>query len=311
MNTRLSFAAAIGAAALLVFVTTTAVARPADHKAPTKPTNLRVTAKTPWSVSLAWNASTDNSGSLTYRVICSNGSSMLVPQTSTAATFTAGLQHMATYSFTVRAFDAAGNVSQPSNSVSATLPQDTIAPSAPVITLTSVGPTHAVLAWSATDNGPSNLIYAVYKDGVLLNQPSSATTATAYLLQPATSYTFTAKARDGAGQWSPMSAPLVVTTEAANQDDTTPPTVPTGLGGGTYSDGSTEFTLSWTPSTDNITPQAYIVYKLYIDGVWLGLTVGTTHLSEYGVIGENYIELTATDAAGNESEPAVIIVNLP
>ena len=54
------------------FAATTALA-PLDKQKPTKPTNLHVTGTTAWSVSLAWNASTDNSGQVSYRVICSNG----------------------------------------------------------------------------------------------------------------------------------------------------------------------------------------------------------------------------------------------
>jgi chitodextrinase len=310
MNTWQSLRTFVCVAATLLFITANAMSfPPADKKAPTTPTNLHVTGTTSWSVSLAWNPSTDNSGFLTYRVQCNNGQSVVVPQSQTSVTLTAGLQHMGTYSFFVYAFDAAGNKSKNSNTVTATLPQDTVAPVAPVISLVNVGPTHAVLSWSSADIGP--LIYAVYRDGALLNQPSSATSATAYLLQPETSYTFTAKARDNAGNWSPLSAPFVVTTPAADPNDLTPPSVPTNIGPGTYSDGSTEFTLTWSPSTDSVTPQQFIVYKLYVNGVWVGLTVGTTQTNEYGEIGENIIELTATDEAGNESEPAIVILTLP
>src|SRR4030095_7023736 len=106
----------------------------------------------------------------------------------------------------------------------------------------------------------------------------SATSTTIYLLQPETTYTFTAQARDNAGNWSPLSAPFAVTTTAPDPSDTTPPTAPSGLWGGPYADGSVEFLLNWTPSTDNVTPQQYIVYDLYINGVWTGVTVGTPHI---------------------------------
>ena len=39
-----------------------------DKTPPTAPTNLRVTSLSHKSVTLAWNASTDNSGSVTYSV---------------------------------------------------------------------------------------------------------------------------------------------------------------------------------------------------------------------------------------------------
>ena len=307
MNTWKSFRAAMCAALTIVLVAGMA---PPDNKAPTTPTNLNVTGKTAWSVSLAWNASSDNSGQLTYKVVCSNGQSVNVPQSATAVTFTAGLQHMGTYSFQVFAFDAAGNKSKNSNTVSATLPVDTIAPSAPVITATNVGPAHIALSWSATDNG-SPLIYKLFKDGVLFGQPSSATSTTIYLLHPETTYTFTAQARDNAGNWSPVSAPFAVTTAAQDSSDTTPPTAPSGLWGGPYADGSVEFLLNWTPSTDNVTAQQYIAYDVYINGVWTGVSVGTPHISEYGVFGDNFIELIARDEAGNESVAASVTFFIP
>src|SRR5688500_12912783 len=43
-------------------------AAPADKKAPTKPGTLTSPSNTSWSVSLAWDAATDNSGSVSYRV---------------------------------------------------------------------------------------------------------------------------------------------------------------------------------------------------------------------------------------------------
>ena len=54
-----------------------------DRKPPTKPTNLRVTSLTPHRVTLAWNPSTDDSGSFTYRVFVSWGSTTTLPQTQT------------------------------------------------------------------------------------------------------------------------------------------------------------------------------------------------------------------------------------
>ena len=283
---------------------TIAVAPP-DKKAPTKPTNLHVTGNTAWSVSLAWDASFDNSGQLTYRVVCSNGQSKLVPQTSTSTVFTSGLQHGKTYSFWVHAFDPSGNTSQNSNTVTSTLPLDTTAPSQPVVTLEEVGPTHAILSWSAVDDGP--LIYALYRDGVLHHQPTSATSTTVYL-QTQTAYTFTVRARDGAGHWSPTSAPLVVTTPAPNPDDVTPPTTPANLWAFGY--GDLEFEVNWTESTDDFTPQEYIRYELYVNGVWLGGTIGSGHLTDYGQPGQNLIEVIAVDEAGNKSSAAWVFLFL-
>jgi hypothetical protein len=56
---------------LLALVATGALAAPPDKKPPTKPTNLRVSAVGPYSVSLAWTPSTDNVGVARYVVCCS------------------------------------------------------------------------------------------------------------------------------------------------------------------------------------------------------------------------------------------------
>jgi hypothetical protein len=88
-----------------------------DTQAPTVPGDLRVTGTTSSSVSLAWNASTDNVGVAGYDVY-RNGA-LATSAGGTSATVT-GLTASTTYQFTVRARDAAGNLSGPSNQVSAT-----------------------------------------------------------------------------------------------------------------------------------------------------------------------------------------------
>src|SRR6187549_2586912 len=50
-----------------------------DRTAPSRPTNLRVTSSSAYQISLAWNASTDNSGALSYKVFVSYGSTYTVP----------------------------------------------------------------------------------------------------------------------------------------------------------------------------------------------------------------------------------------
>src|SRR6185503_5600865 len=84
-----------------------------DRQAPTKPTNLRSTGNTSWSVSLAWNPSTDNSGIASYRVRDNWGREITVPGTQTNVTWKypahPPLHNGATYSFSVYAVDAANN----------------------------------------------------------------------------------------------------------------------------------------------------------------------------------------------------------
>src|SRR5262245_53693792 len=94
---------------LLTLGTSPVYAGGRDVKSPTTPTNLRVTGKGAYSVSLAWNPSTDNSGVFSYRVVHSWGYTATVPQTQTSFTWTGHVEPRQTYSFYVYAVDAAGN----------------------------------------------------------------------------------------------------------------------------------------------------------------------------------------------------------
>ncbi|MES5824553.1 glycoside hydrolase family 6 protein [Streptomyces sp. RG80] len=84
----------------------------------TAPTGLRATAKTASSVSLAWTAATDDVGVTGYDVY-RNDTRVGSPAAGTTYTDT-GLSAATAYSYTVRARDAAGNVSAASAALSVT-----------------------------------------------------------------------------------------------------------------------------------------------------------------------------------------------
>ncbi|HET6286084.1 MAG TPA: proprotein convertase P-domain-containing protein, partial [Amycolatopsis sp.] len=86
-----------------------------DTTAPSAPGNARATGTMPDSVSLAWDAATDNVGVTGYDVY--NGSTLATSATGTSVTVT-GLSPDTSYGFTVKARDAAGNVSPASGVVS-------------------------------------------------------------------------------------------------------------------------------------------------------------------------------------------------
>src|SRR6266545_3682745 len=87
---------------------------PGDVTPPTAPSNLRATGTTSSSVSLAWNASTDNRGVAGYDVY--QGSTKAASVSGTSATV-GDLSPDTPYTFTVKARDAAGNISAASNAV--------------------------------------------------------------------------------------------------------------------------------------------------------------------------------------------------
>jgi hypothetical protein len=97
-----------------------------DRTTPSKPGNFRIISNVNGSAVVAWNASSDShSGVARYEVVDSNGTKKAA-STGLSATI-GGLTPATPHTFSVRAFDAAGNKSLNSNSVS-------LAPSTLVLT---------------------------------------------------------------------------------------------------------------------------------------------------------------------------------
>jgi hypothetical protein len=91
---------------------------------------------------------------------------------------------------------------------------DTTPPSAPVnLSATATSPTTVSLSWNASTDGNGVTGYDIVRNGTTIG--SVPGTATSYLdasASPATSYSYTVDARDGAGNVSQASAPATVTT---------------------------------------------------------------------------------------------------
>ena len=101
-------------------VTVTSGSAPADTTAPSAPTGLAVSGTpTTSSVTLSWTASTDDVGVTGYEVFQGAGATAVTTTGGTSATVS-GLAAGTSYSFTVKARDAAGNRSAASGAVSAT-----------------------------------------------------------------------------------------------------------------------------------------------------------------------------------------------
>ena len=140
-------------AAFAIIVASAAAGR--DRTPPTKPVNLRVTAKTLTSVSLAWNASSDNSGNFSYVVrLWQEPTTVTLPKTQTSYSWT-GLGPGVQYYFWVEAVDAAGNKSTSDLAVVTTEIDRT--PPSPPGNLSSGGVTasHVSLSWNASTDARS------------------------------------------------------------------------------------------------------------------------------------------------------------
>ncbi len=275
---------------------------------PTPPKSLIVTGTTSYTVSLKWEPSTARS-SFVYRVRVDRGSVYyVVPSTQTSFHWKDALYPGQNYTFWVYAVDAAGNQSANSNTVKVTTPADAQPPTAPAMSVSQVGHSYVVFNWSSTDASPK-INYQVKQDGVVILKGfatggfTESTSGTAISLQPSTTYTFTAIARDFVGNISPTSQPLVVTTRARDPNEVTPPTSPTNVSAYAI-DGARELSVTWTQSTDNVDPQSVISYDIYLNGVRDDFQVGRGQSTVYGVAGENKLTVVAIDANGNRSAPA-------
>ncbi|MGP3983040.1 PQQ-dependent sugar dehydrogenase [Streptomyces sp. KR80] len=191
---------------------------PVDNEAPTPPKNLRKDKEpTATTVSLAWDAATDNTGVVGYDIY-QHGQLMKKVDGTTLATTVENLTPDTAYEWTVFARDATPNVSQASNAVTIrTLPAppDNEAPSVPS-GLRSTGKTAASvdLAWDASKDNVKVTGYDIYRDGAEA-ATSDGTSATVAGLKANTAYTFKVRAFDAKGNKSEFTPEISVTTSAS------------------------------------------------------------------------------------------------
>ena len=95
-----------------------------DTVAPDAPTGVAATAAGPNSATVTWTAATDNVGVAEYRILRANTQVGVVDAATTSWTDT-GLLSQTSYSYTVTAADAAGNVSAASGAAPVTTPGPT------------------------------------------------------------------------------------------------------------------------------------------------------------------------------------------
>ena len=294
--------AALALVLALVVVGSVAAAR--DRTPPTTPTDLQATNLTQTSVTLAWNPSTDKSGTVTYSVY-KDGQPFTVPQGQTTYTID-WLSPGRTYSFYVTASDPSLNQSARSNTVTVTTLRDTTPPTPPVLSGSVRGPSQVSLTWARSTDDITwwTLGYRIFANGAPVTQHVNWYGERSVVLRhlaPATSYTFTVEANDFNGNTT-MSNAVTLTTEATS--DVTPPSAPTNVR--IVEDLSCgEVWVGWTQSTDETDPQSLIEYEIYVNGVLSPLPVGggidrdfvyaTAH-------GDNTFTVKAVDRAGNTSE---------
>jgi Zn-dependent metalloprotease/chitodextrinase len=182
-----------------------------DTIAPTAPTTLLASGTTENSTNLSWIASTDNVSVTGYNIY--QGTTLIGSSTSTSYSVV-GLTPSTTYSFSVKAKDAAGNLSIESNVVTETTlvhVPDTTAPTAPTLTATGTTSTSTNLSWTGATDNIGVTAYEIYQ-GTTLKTTITSTSFTITGLSAATAYSFYIVAKDAAGNSSIASTLINVTT---------------------------------------------------------------------------------------------------
>ena len=225
-----------------------------------------------------------------------NGETLVTGTEYTLESLTAGTE----YKVTVKAVDAAGNVSEGAVYTFTTKnAADTEAPSAPTnVVVTDVTTTTAKVTWSEATDNVGVVGYNVYLNEAKVNE--TLITTTEYdltALTEETNYSVKVTAVDAAKNESERSEAATFTTPKTQ--DTEAPSVPAGVAASDVT--QTGAKITWTASTDNV---AVTGYNVYVGETKVNATPVT--VTEYDLTGltanTGYsVTVSAVDAAGNES----------
>jgi hypothetical protein len=197
-----------------------------DTTPPSAPGTPAATAVTSSSVTITWTRSSDDVAVTSYDVLRggTNVGSMPQPASGDPSFSDSGLAASTTYSYVVRAFDAAGNhTDSPAGSVSTAAAADTTPPSKPVVSATPAT-TSVALSWPQATDDVAVTRYEIARGGTVVGsvpQPASGNVGfTDTGLTQGTVYSYVVTAFDAAGN-STASNPVAVTTLASGGGTTT------------------------------------------------------------------------------------------
>jgi chitodextrinase len=206
-------------------LTVTTAVCPGDTQAPSAPANVRAAATAATSITLAWDAATDDVGVTGYKVFRDG---VFVADVTTGTSFpVTGLSCATSYILEVSAFDAAGH-DGPRGSLTATTSScpptgDTTVPSTPAnLHSTDSTQTTATVAWDAAQDNVGVAGYLVFLDGNQVGDVGGDVLSFTYDgLSCSTTHTAEVKAYDATGNKSASSASLGFTTAACASATTT------------------------------------------------------------------------------------------
>ncbi len=276
--------------------------RTPDGVAPTWPRNpLRAAALGTDAVRLDWDPAADDVAVTGYRVSRA-GAEDVVLDGATHTLQVQGLPPWTTYTFSIEAMDAAGNVSA-TTPVARARTLDQGVPTwadGEALQITDLTPNELVLRWPAPQDDVAVTVVMVYRDGALLAAlPGGATSHAVEGLDPWTHIDFEIRAGDAAGNWT--RAPLTARTQTPDwvRPDWGPN--PTLMFQNVTPDS---VLLRWPAAVDDVG----LVYHVHQDGALLDtLPEGTTELAVVNLTpwGTYAFTVEAVDAAGNLAQPSL------
>lgn len=271
-----------------------------DTSAPSVPAGVQITATASSSIALTWSASTDNVGVVRYDIF-RNGT-LLTSATGTSHT-DSGLAASTTYSYTVRACDAAGNCSAQSSAVNGTT--STPPPDSGAFGIDAAGKLyHVDGGWSATFN------YLCLNEDCRPGTRTNGRFERAVSVTPGSAYSIEFKVQDSAapgGQCLTGARPITYVTGGASISSpcagggTNPaPAVPGGLTVGSATTSS--LAVSWSASS------GAAHYDLYRNGTLIASPVGTAVTDTGLTAGTSYsYAVRACNSSGNCSAQSAAV----
>ena len=262
-----------------------------DSISPSVPQGITSVNVTYTTIVLSWSKSYDNiqvKGYQLYR----NGKKIISTSKTTYANteLIPGMK----YVYSLRAYDAAGNISGFSNTLTVTTLNDFTNPSTPsLLNVFSVDYTSIKFQWDSSSDNVGIKGYEIFRNYENVGKTSNIFYCDKNLI-PGKSYSYYVRSYDYAGNKSMDSNALNITT----LKDTQKPTAPSGLK--TKSVNGSSASIEWDASKDNVKIKGYYIYCN-------GVNVATTSRTHRSIrcsngIGVYLIWVKAFDLADNVSD---------
>ncbi|MFG1976964.1 fibronectin type III domain-containing protein [Nonomuraea fuscirosea] len=271
----------------------------ADTSAPTVPGMLRATNVQDTTVTLEWDAATDDKGVAGYGLYL-NGVKQGADQPGLSYTFTALATGVAV-TLAVDAVDAVGNRSAKASLV--VVPEtDDEPPTVPDnLVVAEPGFTSFTVTWDASTDNVSVAGYGIWLDGVKQGPDQAALGYAFTRLERGTTYLVEVDAVDSSGNRSERAEVEATTLVGAD------PSEPAGL---TATAGDEQITVAWGAAESGGLP--IVRYEVLLDGQLIASTTGLGYVIGDLLAGSTHeVAVRAVDSGAARGQAAAVVVELP